>query len=154
MWAIVSGIANVTSPAAANSAWYYLVVAVGYGLLLPPLAVMHTRHAVVRQSGAVLGTVAGTALISVSIATAADALLVVPAVFISGIWWWTIGKIWWETGVLPRPFGLATMALAVAAFAVAIPATATMGFAPLWLLERIVLGAWTLALALVLGRSR
>jgi hypothetical protein len=25
------------------------------------------------------------------------------------VWWWTIGKMWAETGVLPRPFGWTTM---------------------------------------------
>lgn len=72
-----------------------------------------------------------------------------------GIWWWTIGKLWVETDVMPRAFGYLTMALAALAFATAV-AAAPMGMqsALLWTLERLILGVWSLALALALWRAR
>ena len=51
------------------------------------------RNSTVRQSGAILGTAAGMATITVGIAASANASLVVPALFLRGVWWWTVGKI-------------------------------------------------------------
>ena len=108
-----------------------------------------------RQSGAILGTAAGMATITVGIAASANAGLVVPALFVRGIWWWTIGKIWAESGVLPRLLGTATMVLAVIAIGAAVAsAPMTMDAATLWLSERVILGLWTLAVAFALWRSR
>ena len=116
---------------------------------------LQVRHATVRQSGAILGTAAGMATITVGIAASSNADLVVPALFVRGIWWWTIGKLWFETGVLPRLFGMATMVLAVIAVGAALAsAPMTMDTASLWGAERVVLGLWSLALAFLLGRTR
>jgi len=109
----------------------------------------------VRSSGAVLGTAAGTATITIGIAASGNFDLVVAALFVRGIWWWTIGKLWAETGVLPRLFGIATMVLAVLAIGAAIAsAPMNMQAATIWTSERVVLGLWSLGLAVVLWRSR
>ena len=116
---------------------------------------LQVRHATLRSSGAILGTASGMATITVGIAASANASLVVPALFVRGVWWWTIGKLWYETGVLPRLLGLATMILAAIAFGAAI-ASAPMGMdtAILWTSERVILGLWTLAVAFALWRRR
>ena len=158
MWSAISGVANIVALAFAPGffpAWYFLLVAVGYGLLLPAIANLHVRHLPLRASGAVLGTAAGTASITVGIAASANAELVVAALFLRGIWWWTIGKTWAETSVLPPLFGIATMVLAVLAIGAAV-ASGTLGMqaATLWMSERLILGLWTLALAYFLWRLR
>lgn len=158
MWGAISGIANIVGVAFAPGfypSWYYLLVAVGYGLLLPLLAILQVRHATVRQSGAILGTAAGMATITVGIGASASADLVVGALFVRGIWWWTVGKMWAETDVLPRTLGVATMALAVIALGTAV-ATGPLDIdlASLWMVERVVLGLWTLAVSIVLWRAR
>jgi len=113
------------------------------------------RNSTVRQSGAILGTAAGMATITVGIAASANASLVVPTLFLRGVWWWTVGKIWAESGVFSRLLGIVTMALAVIAIGAAVAsAPMTMDAATLWLSERVVLGLWTLALAFALWRSR
>ena len=154
----ISGVANVAALAfgpGSYPSWYFVLVAIGYGLLLPALAVLQVRHATLRQSGAILGTAAGMATITVGIAASSNADLVVPALFVRGIWWWTIGKLWFETGLMPRLFGVATMVLAVIAIGAALAsAPMTMDAATLWTSERVVLGLWSLALAFFLGRSR
>jgi len=134
--------------------WYFVFAAIGYGLLLPVLAVLQVRHAAVRQSGAALGTAAGMATITVGLAASANSDLVVAALFVRGIWWWTIGKLWAETGVMPRLLGTLTMGLGVLALGAAL-ASAPMGMqaATLWMSERLILGFWTLALAFALWRS-
>jgi len=135
--------------------WYFVLVAVGYGLLLPVLAVLQVRHATVRQSGAILGTAAGMATITVGIAASSNVDLIVPALFVRGVWWWTIGKIWAETGVMPRLLGVATMVLAIIAIGAALAsAPMTMDAATLWASERVILGIWSLALAFALWRAR
>ncbi|MGH2499169.1 MAG: hypothetical protein ACRDF0_03640, partial [Candidatus Limnocylindria bacterium] len=85
-----------------------VLIAAAYGLLLPPIAVLHVRHRAVRDSGSVLGTVAGTAVVAVGLAGSVNVDLQPAALLALGIWWWTVGKIWAETAVLPRGFGAAT----------------------------------------------
>ena len=123
--------------------------------MLPAVAVLHVRHAAVRQSGAVLGTIAGTATVTIGVAATANADLIVAALFVRGLWWWTIGKMWLETGAVARWLGAATLALAVVAFALA-AASAPMGMATsaLWTAERFVLGVWLLGLSFALWRGR
>lgn len=158
MWSAISGVANLIALAFAPSFypdWYFLLVAIGYGLLLPAIANLHVRHQPLRASGAVLGTAAGTASITVGIAASANFDLVVAALFVRGIWWWTIGKLWAETSVMPRLFGIATMVLAVLAFGAAIAsAPMAMESGAIWMAERLILGLWTLVLALGLWRAR
>ena len=135
-------------------AWYFLFIGLGYALLLPPLATLHVRHAAVRQSGAILATSAGTAAITVGLAASANTELVVAALLVRGIWWWTIGKLWVETDVMPGAFGYLTMALAVLAIVTALAsAPMSMESTLLWTLERLILGVWTLVLAYALWRS-
>lgn len=158
MWGALSGLAQLVALAFAPGFfpdWYYLLVAVGYGLLLPLIAVLHARHAPLRASGAVLATAAGTATVTVGIAASASAELVVAALFVRGIWWWTIGKMWMETGVLPRALGVTTMVfggLTLAAAAASAPMAMDSG--TIWVAERALLGLWTLALSFALWRSR
>ena len=157
LWGALSGLANVAALVVTRAdapSWYFVLVAIGYGLLLPVLAVLQVRHAAVRQSGAILGTAAGMATITVGIAASSNPDLVVPALFVRGVWWWTIGKMWAETAVLPRLFGIATMVLAVIALGAAVlPAPMTMDAETLWRSERIILGLWSLAVAALLFRS-
>src|SRR5207244_2528616 len=80
------------------------------GFLLPGIAVLHVRHAAVRQSGAILATIAGAAVATVGLAGSANLDVRPAALFVLGLWWWTIGKMWVETRGMPRPFGLATAA--------------------------------------------
>jgi hypothetical protein len=85
-------------------------------------------------------------------------------VFVVGVWWWTIGKMWLETAVLPRMFGLITLALAVACFigvlGFALVGTALDQAIPHEIAKlltqqvvAIVLGPWLIVLAPLLWRS-
>lgn len=108
-----------------------------------------------RESGTVLGTGAGVATVSVGMVASANAQLAVPMLFVCGVWWWTIGKMWTETGMLPRTLGLATMGLAVVALGTAFASVLmTFDTATLGISERLVLGLWSLTLAFALWRSR
>ncbi|MBM4421271.1 MAG: hypothetical protein FJ034_06775, partial [Chloroflexi bacterium] len=93
---------------------YALFAALGHALLLPAAVLLHVRGAPRRDRGAVLATAAATAA-----AVAGMADLVVPLCVLTGMWWWTLGKMCAETGILPRAFGLVTMAGAVLALAAA-----------------------------------
>ncbi|MDQ2951134.1 MAG: hypothetical protein M3R54_02600 [Chloroflexota bacterium] len=135
--------------------WYFLFIGLGYALLLPAIAILHVRHAAVRGSGAILATAAGTATITVSLGASGNTDLVVAALLIRGIWWWTIGKLWVETDAMPRAFGYLTMALAILAFVTAVAsAPMSMESTLLWTLERLILGVWTLVLAYALWRAK
>jgi len=122
--------------------------------------VLHVRHAAVRQSGAILGTIAGAAVATVGLAGSANIDVRPASLFVLGMWWWTIGKLWAETGVLPRTFGRVTAALGLVAFAL-VPLEA---FSPKWIsvmprsladalaqpyfsAAHLALGLWLLALA-------
>ena len=158
IWAAIAGASQIVAVAFAPGFfpdWYFLLIGLGYALLLPAIAVLHVRHAAVRQSGAILGTSAGTAAVTVGLAASANMDLVVAALLVRGIWWWTIGKMWAETGAVPRWLGLPTMVLAVLAIGSAVAsAPMTMSATVLWAGERVVLGLWTLALAFALWRTR
>ena len=130
-------------------------------LLLPAIAHLQLRHSGVRGSGAILGTVAGVAAVLVGIGAQLNVDAQPAAMFALGMWWWTIGKLWVETGVLPAGFGLATAgagALALLGSFVAAgltPLTALLPGVPelaLWETSRFALGAWALALAVMLWR--
>ena len=128
-----------------------MLVAVAYGFMLPAIAVLHVRHAAVRQSGAILGTIAGTAVVAVGLAASANVDVRPASLFVLGIWWWTIGKMWTQTGVLPRPFGYLTAALGVVSFAlVPLDAFARPSFSAV----HPLLGLWLLALAFTFARQR
>lgn len=142
------------------------LIAVAYGFLLPPIAVLHIRHAAVRQSGAILGTIAGTAVITVGLSGSVNVDLRPAALFVLGIWWWTIGKMWVQTGAMPRTFGRVTAAVGLAAFvlvpleafapaftAVLPRSVADVLAQPYFSAAHLVLGAWLLALALLFWRE-
>jgi hypothetical protein len=158
VWAAIAGLSQLVAIAFGPGFfpdWYVLLVALGYGLLLPALAVLHVRHQAVRQSGAVLGTSAGTAAVAIGLAASASADLVAAALLVRGIWWWTIGKMWTETAVVPRWLGYPTMLFAALAIVLAV-ASAPLNLDPygLWMAERLILGVWTLALGYALWRTR
>jgi hypothetical protein len=158
VWAAIAGVSQIVAIAFAPGffpQWYFLLIGLGYALLLQPLAMLHIRHAAVRQSGAILATCAGTASITVGLAASANAELVVAALLVRGVWWWTIGKLWAETNAMPRAFGYLTMALSALAFVTAV-GSAPMGMEStlLWTLERLILGVWTLVLAYAFWRTR
>jgi hypothetical protein len=123
--------------------------------MLPVIAVLHVRHLSVRDSGAMLGTISGTAVAVVGISASAAPELAVAALFVRAIWWWTIGKMWWETDVMPRWLGAVTLGLAVGEFALVLalgPLGADMSIA--WLPLRVLLGFWMLALSYALWSTR
>jgi hypothetical protein len=158
MWGLVAGIAHIAAIAFSSGfypVWFFLLTAVAYGLMLPVIAVLHVRHLLVRQSGAMLGTIAGVAVVTVGISASASPELAVAALFVRAIWWWTIGKMWWETDVLPRWLGAITLGLAAGEFALVLalgPLGADMAVA--WLPLRVLLGIWLLALSYALWRSK
>src|SRR5207245_1200656 len=104
-WAFVAGLCHLVAPEFAPGfypSWYFALGAIGYGLLLPLIASLHVRHEPLRRSGAVLGTIAGASVVTLGLGAAANTDLIPAALFVRGVWWWTIGKTWAETGVLPR----------------------------------------------------
>jgi hypothetical protein len=128
--------------------------AVGYGLLLPVIASLQVLHRPVRESGAILGTIAGASVVTLGLGAAANTDLIPAALFVRGVWWWTIGKMRAETAVMPRVFGLLTMLLAIACFGlVGVYAVTGLPMAPPDLPLRMILGAWLSALAVFLWRS-
>jgi hypothetical protein len=122
--------------------------------MLPAIASLHVRHAVVRQSGAMLGTITGASVVTLGSVAATDVGLVPAALIVTGMWWWTIGKMWAETRVLPGAFGWVTMALALALFGLLAAYAYTgvlMAIPDLPL--RVFLGLWLIALAALLWRE-
>ena len=157
MWAAIGGLAHIASTVFAPGfypAWYFAVSAAAYGLLLPVIATLHVRHATARSSGAVLGTIAGASVVTIGLGAAANPDLIPAALFVRGVWWWTIGKLWTETALFPRALGLATAGLAILCFAlVALYAAIGLPMSPPDLPLRIVLGVWLIALAPLLWRT-
>jgi hypothetical protein len=117
--------------------------------MLPAIASLHVRHLLVRQSGAMLGTITGASVVTLGSVAAAETGVVPAAFFVTGMWWWTIGKMWTETRVLPRAFGWFTMALAVASFAMlgAYAYTGGVLMAVPDLPLRLILGLWLMVIA-------
>jgi len=157
-WAALAGITHLLRTAIGPGLypdWYVFLTALAYGLMLPVIAVLHVRHARVRDSGAVLGTIIGTVVVAIGMGTSAAPELALAALFVRAMWWWTLGKLWWETDVVSRWLGAVTLGLAVGQFALVIifgPVGADMTILALPL--RIALGLWMLALAAVLWRGR
>ncbi|MGH2490660.1 MAG: hypothetical protein ACRDF9_04055 [Candidatus Limnocylindria bacterium] len=158
VWAALAGIIHVLRTAIGPGLypeWYAFMTAVAYGLMLPVIAVLHTRHARVRDSGAVLATIIGTVVVAIGIGATAAPELALAALFVRAMWWWTLGKLWWETDVVSRWLGAVTLGLAVGQFALVLlfgPVGADMTILALPL--RITLGLWMLALAAALWRTR
>src|SRR5439155_124782 len=73
-WAALAGITHLVRTAIGPGLypdWYVFLTALAYGLMLPVIAVLHTRHARVRDSGAVLGTIIGTVVVAIGMGTRA-----------------------------------------------------------------------------------
>lgn len=164
LWSAIAGIGHLLVVAIGGLAYPYLfdlLSAIAYGFLLPAIAVLHVRHARVRQSGAILGTIAGAAVATVGLAGSANVDVRPASLFVLGMWWWTIGKMWAQTGVMPRTFGRVTAALGLIAFVlVPIEAFSTAFIAvmprsvadalaqPYFSAAHVALGIWLLVLAL------
>lgn len=158
IWAALAGVIHIVRTAVGPGLypeWYVFLTTVAYGLMLPVIAVLHTRHTRVRESGAILGTIIGTVVVAIGIGVTAAPELTLAALFVRAMWWWTLGKLWWETDVVSRWLGAVTLGLSVGQFALVIlfgPTGADMTILALPL--RITLGLWMLALAVALWRTR
>ena len=128
--------------------------------MLPAIAVLHVRHRSARHSGAILGTIAGLATVAVGLGGAVNVDLRPAALIVLGIWWWTVGKLWAETDILPRGFGLLTATIGALAIAATFLEAGRLGMeiklgAPeiaVWPVAGGALGLWLLALAATLMR--
>lgn len=129
--------------------------------MLPAIAVLHPLHLRVRDSGAILATIAGTAAVVVGVVGWGNADLRPAAAFLLGMWWWTVGKMWTETRMFGHYLGPVTAALGVLAlagaffeFANLIAAVTFTGFPQIdpWIPLRLALGAWLIGLAAILPR--
>ena len=169
LWSAIAGTGHLLVVAVGGLAYPYLfdlLSAIAYGFLLPAIAVLHVRHAGVRQSGAILGTIAGAAVATVGLAGSANIDVRPASLFVLGMWWWTIGKMWVQTGVLPRAFGRMTAGLGLAAFGLVpieafsasftavMPRTLADALAqPYFSAAHVVLGLWLLALSWIFTRA-
>ena len=163
VWAGLAGLAQLGIVLFGQLAYPYLrdlLLGPAYLLLLPAIAHLQLRHAI-RGTGATLGTITGVAALLLSVGGALNVDAQPAALFALGMWWWTIGKLWAETGILPAGFGLATAgggALALLASLVAsglAPVTALVPGVPdlaPWEASRSPLAAWSVVLALLLWR--
>lgn len=164
VWAGLAGLSQLGIALFGHLAYPYLrdlLLGPAYLLLLPAIAQLQLRHAGVRGSGTTLGTITGVAALLVGLVGALNVDAQPAALFALGMWWWTLGKLWAETGVLARAFGLLTAgggALALLASLLApglVPLGALAGLADiaLWDASRASLAAWSLALGVALYRA-
>jgi hypothetical protein len=158
VWSGIAGLSHLVAPTFGPGfypTWYFALTAVGYVLILPAIASLHVRHRQPRASGAVLATIAGVAVVVFGYGASALPPLAPAAAFAIGVWWWTMGKMWAETAVLPRAFGWLTMAGAVAFFiSLALYAATAVQVAVADIPMRWMIGLWLVALALVLWTDR
>ena len=164
LWAGLAGLAQLGIALFGHLGFPYvrdLLLGPAYLLLLPAIAHLQLRHSGVRGSGAILGTVGGVAAVLVGIGAQLNVDAQPAAMFALGMWWWTVGKLWAETGVLPAGFGLATAGAGALALlgsfisAGLTPITALVPGVPelaLWEASRFALAVWSLALAALLWR--
>ena len=169
LWSAVAGVAQLLLVLFGEEAFPYLrnvLLAVGYGFILPTVAVLHVRSATVRQSGAILGSLAAIAAVTVGIAGSLNVDARPAALFLLGIWWWTIGKMAAQTGTLPRRVGTLTAALGALAF-VAVPlegfgpalvavlprSVADLLAQPYFSAMHLIVSAWLLTIAAVFARD-
>ena len=131
---------------------YGLLAVLGFGLLLPPIALLHVRFAASGPQAAILATAAGTAVAVTGIIALAFDDLEPGALFFLGTWWWVVGKFSVETGRLPRAFGYATLLAAGFAFLAMVGDALGIGRWT-WTAPRLVLAAWLVALAALLYRA-
>lgn len=170
LWSALAGAAQIAIPLFGDQAYpflYDLLTAIGYGLIFPLVAVLQVRNAPHRRSGAILGTITGSAVATVGLAGAANIDVRPASLFVLGMWWWTIGKMAVETGTLPRLFGQITALLGALSFLVVPLETFGPGFTavmprsvadalaqPWFAAAHVVLGLWLLAVATIVARAR
>ncbi len=159
VWAALAGISQGVIVLFGHLAYPYvrdLLLGPANLLLLPAIAHLHIRHSGVRISGATLALLAGVSAALTGIAGTLNVDAQPAAMFALGLWWWTIGKLWAETGVLSRTFGMLTAGLGavvmLASFVASglAPLTALVPGVPdlaLWDVSRGVFAAWSLVLA-------
>ena len=131
---------------------YGLLAVLGFGLLLPAIAVLHLRYATIGPGAAILATIAGVATSVTGMAALLLNDLEPGALFFLGLWWWVVGKFAIETGLLPRPFGRVTTAAAGLVFAAMFADLFGLGRWA-WTLPRLALAIWLVVLALILWRD-
>lgn len=115
-----------------------------------------------RESGSILATIAGTATVAVGLAGSVNVDLQPAALFVLGMWWWTIGKLWAETGILPPLLGCATAALGALALASGLFASVSIGLSvvrpglpdlAVWAIAQAALGVWLVIFGGTLSRT-
>ncbi|MDE3112064.1 MAG: hypothetical protein KGN00_01925 [Chloroflexota bacterium] len=155
IWSVLAALGHLGLVAVgAGHAASDALLAIAYPLMLPLVAVLHVRHAPVRRSGAVLGTLAGVAVVAIGPLAAVEPRLLPTALVSLTVWWWTIGKMWLETGVLARALGvisalLAALALVAAALPIVIAAATASAVAAG---GHVVVALWLIAVAAALWR--
>jgi len=165
VWSVIAGAAHVAVVAVGHVGYPYVydaLIAVGYGLMLPAIAVLHPRHGRMRESGTILATIAGTATVTVGLAGSVNVDLQPAALFILGMWWWTIGKLWAETEILPRPLGRTTAGLGALTIISGLLAAVSVGLTVIlpsfpdvavWTIAQGALGVWLMILGATLSRA-
>lgn len=154
IWSLLAALGQLALVVVVDASPRAVALAVAYPLILPAIAVLHVRHRAVRESGAILATIAGTAAVVVGILASVEPVAGPAALFVLGMWWWTIGKTWVETRLFARPLGLLTAALGALAIAGAIVSPLMAG-APAAPAAHAILAAWLALLATaLLGTTR
>lgn len=130
---------------------YGILAVLGFGLLLPPIAILHARFAGANAHGTLLSTIAGTATAVTGLAALLLNDLEPAALFFLGLWWWTAGRLATEAVAFPRAFALATSALGVIAFLASL--ADIFGVRIAWSAARLLLAAWLVVLTWLLRRK-
>ncbi len=155
-WALVAALALALHVAlaapVAGPQLYGLLAVLGFGLLLPAIAILYVRFATIGPQAAILATIAGVATSLSGIVAMAFDDVEPGALFFLGTWWWVVGKFSVETGLLARVFGYATMVGSALAFAAMIGDSLGIGRWT-WSGPRLLLAAWLLGLAWLLYRD-
>lgn len=130
--------------------------------MLPAIAILHPRHGRHRESGTILATITGNATVTVGLGGSVNVDLQPAALFVLGMWWWTIGKLWAETEILPRGLGIATAGIGALAIIGTFIAAVNVGLSAVvpavppiatWPIAQAVLGGWLIALGLTFWRT-
>lgn len=149
LWSALAGAAQLALAVGAPPSGSFLanaLVAIGWAFVLPSVAVLHAAAAAHRRSGAILASLLGTAVVVIGMSAATEAALRPALLVLVGMWWWTLGKMAAETGILPRAFGVATAGLGALALAGGLAAPG------MEIVARAVLGVWLLVLAALFAR--
>lgn len=156
-WAVLAAVALslhvLLAAVVAGPQLYGLLAVLGFGLLLPPLMILHARFTQSNAHGALLATLAGTATAITGVAALLTNDLEPAALFFFGMWWWTTGKLARETASLPRAFATITMWAAPLLFAAMLADILGLGRWA-WQAPRLALAIWLVALAASWYRER